>query len=340
MFYTIARRFLRVRTFDEWSAQLISRFFRGQLLMLSSPPVSVIAHHTIEVRTETPPAFERSGLQTFEVFSGQCYTDGESSYLTVDDSLIHTGTLASQLTIVWIGSTEHARRPLSLSNVMSYAMQAALRRCGLFPLHAAGLIAPVQEKGLLVIGESGSGKSTLALQLAAASWRYLSDDSIALTKNADEDADAADGMVTAHGLRRRFAVTDRSLAACALPGLSEALGEHMPFDENKRYLDPTTAFPGQLASSCQPGVLLFPAITNQPHSTVERLSRSAAMVHLATFCPWACYDASTSREHLRVLSGLTRQTNAYLLHAGRDLIEQAGRAASLVNSLCEENNSR
>jgi hypothetical protein len=229
MSYTIARRFLRVRTFDEWSAQLVSRFFSGQLLKLSSPPASVIAHHTIEVRTETPPAFARSGLQTFEVFSGQCYTDGESSYLTVDDSLIHTGTLASQLTTVWIGSTAHARRPLSLSNVMSYAMQAALRRCGLFPLHAAGLIAPVQEKGLLIIGESGSGKSTLALQLAAAGWRYLSDDSIALTENADEDADAADGMVTAHGLRRRFAVTDRSLAACALPRLSKAMEEQMPY---------------------------------------------------------------------------------------------------------------
>jgi energy-coupling factor transporter ATP-binding protein EcfA2 len=214
---------------------------------------------------------------------------------------------------------------------MSYATQAALRRCGLFPLHAAGLREPAGEKGLLIIGESGSGKSTLAVQLAAAGWRYLSDDSIALT------ADNTDGLVAAHGLRRRFAVTDRSLTACGMSPLSEAVEEHMPSDETKRYIDPVKAFPGQLASSCRPRVLLFPTIANQSESTVERISRSAAMIHLATFSPWACYDASTSREHLRVLAGLIQQTHAYMLQAGRDLIEQPGRAASLLNEICHEN---
>ena len=325
MFYTIARRILRVRASDEWSAQVSDRSFRAHCLQPTSAPSSATFHHTIEITRQEPPEFARSNLKTFEIFSGQCYTDGESSYLTVDDSLIHTGPCSSQLTTIWIGSTPHARQPLSLSKVISYAIQAALRRCGLFPLHAAGLIAPDGEKGLLIIGESSSGKSTLTLQLAAGGWRYLSDDSIVLSEEAEG--------VAAHGFRRRFAVTARSLAACQMPRLSGALEERMPFDEDKQYLDPATAFPGQLAVSCQPNVLLFPIITKQAHSAVEFLPRSAAMVHLATFCPWACYDASTSREHLRVIARLTGQTKAYLLRAGRDLLEEAGRAEALVSEL-------
>jgi len=72
-------------------------------------------------------------------------------------------------------AARHGLAPLVQGNVGLLALR---RYSYLMALHAAGLVAP--EGVLLIAGRKGSGKTTLAAALLAASWRYLSDDTILL----------------------------------------------------------------------------------------------------------------------------------------------------------------
>src|SRR6185295_4051798 len=136
---------------------------------------------------------------------------------------------------VWIGKNPPARERAALARLIFNASMAAMRRCGLFDLHAAGLAQARSGTGLLLIGPSGSGKSTLATQLAAAGWQYLSDDSLLLYKK--------DEQVEARALRRVFALSDETFSATGIENL-EGLGlESVPFDPLKKRFEPRAVFP-------------------------------------------------------------------------------------------------
>ena len=204
----------------------------------------------------------------------------------------------------------------------------ALRRCGLFELHAAGVVEPQSDGGYLVIGPSGSGKSTLATQLASAGWRYLSDDALLLRGGGAE-------LVEACALRREFAVTQQTVAAGILEGFEDLLHEPMPFDPLKRRFKPHTIFPEGFSESCVPSVLCFPVITNEPASRSRRLTQAETMRGLLRMCPWACYDRPAAATHLGLLARLARQAAGFELHAGQDLLGDAGYASEYLRGLLE-----
>jgi hypothetical protein len=45
------------------------------------------------------------------------------------------------------------------------------------------------------------------------------------------------------------------------------------------------------------------------------------MMRLIRACPWATYDTAIASANLKVLSKLARQTKAFELRAGRDLMQ-------------------
>ena len=200
----------------------------------------------------------------------------------------------------------------------------ALRRCGLFELHGAGLVEPESGGGLLFVGPSGSGKSTLATQLASAGWRYLSDDSVLLH--------ARGPRVEALALRRQFAVTEPTVAAGLLGGFEELLHEPAPFDPLKRRFEPQEVFPEGFSESCDPRAVFFPVVTHEPGSSSRRLSQAETMRGLIRMCPWACYDRGAAAEHLSVLAALARQAAGFELRAGTDLLGGADYAAGFVRA--------
>jgi len=208
---------------------------------------------------------------------------------------------------------------------MSYALEASLRRCGLYQLHGAGVIEPQTDRGVLIIGESCSGKSTLATLLAARGWSYLTDDALLL--NQDEDG------VRARGIRKFFAASEKTLAACRSPEIESALGSAITSDPSKRRLDPSVAFPGRSKESCIPGLLLFTSITNNPKSVILSLTSGEAMARLIKFNPWASYDKATAREHLRLLSRLANQCQSFLVGAGLDILASPSCAEELLTPL-------
>ena len=321
-YYAIAGRFLCVEALDEASATLCDKFLRDFHLAPLTDDSAAKPSYTIKIRSRgTPPSIPK-GLESFDVAFGQCYVKGNRYYLEVEDSLIVVGAESESLIDVWIGTSPHARQPLSLVNVMSYALEASLRRCGLYQLHGAGIIEPQTDSGALIIGESCSGKSTLATLLAARGWSYLTDDALLL--NQEEDG------VRARGIRKFFAASEKTLAACRLPEMERALGPPITSDPSKRRLEPGIAFPGRAKESCIPGVLLFSSITNNPKSVISSLSSGEAMARLIKFNPWASYDKATAREHLRLLSRLANQCRSFLMGAGLDILASPSCAEELL----------
>jgi hypothetical protein len=326
--YAIAGRVLFIESSDEWSASLVSRFLRDFYLHLVPGNPKSNSTFTIRIFSQGLAPAIPEGLDTFEVAFGQCRTDGERYYLTVEDSLIVTGIdeIGNSLS-VWVGKTIHARRPLSLFNLLSYALDISLRRCGLYQIHGAGLVTPDRKAGTLIFGASGSGKSTLTALLASRGWMYLTDDALLLSREGD--------LVHARGIRRFFSASEATLASCLVQNLSQALGAPMLSDPHKRRLEPGVAFPDQFVSSYVPQTLFFASITGRARSEVQGMTRTDTMARLIRSNPWASYDSLTARDHLQVLNRLTNQCRAYSLRAGLDVLTDPSCAEALLLPLME-----
>lgn len=324
--YELAGRRVSVETDAEWAASLARGFMRGFRLTPRADEAGVVeADLRLRVKAAAPPPLPR-GLAEFKVQGGTCHADARRYYIDVGPSRVAVGRVDEREVTVWLGETEvRARRDGSLLTAMSYALLAALRRCRLYDFHAAGLVEPRTGRCLLFPGASGSGKTSLALRLSAAGWGYLSDDLLAVSE-------AARG-VEARGLRYPFQSDAGTLAGVQLARLEEALGPAIPYDPTKRKLDPVVAFPGQSVASAVPSVLCFPVVTGEGESRVERVSKSDAMMQLLHMCPWASYDASAARDHLRLLGRLVRQCETYALRAGRDIFDDPSGADRLLASL-------
>lgn len=325
--YAVAGRFVCVVAEDNDSAELFRRFFAGWHFARLEGTEAHAPDATIRVDKGAPPA-PPTGLESFETAGGGfCRTDGRTYIFERDGSAVRA--VGGRRNVeVWIGQGEASRERSALARLVFEATMVALRRCGLFELHAAGVVEPETGGGFLVSGPSGSGKSTLATQLASAGWRYLSDDALLLRGDLD--------VVEACALRREFAVTEQTVAAGVLEGFEELLKEPMPFDPLKRRFKPHTIFPEGFSESCVPNALFFPVITNEPESRARRLTQAETMRGLLRMCPWACYDRPAAATHLGLLARLARQAAGFELHAGRDLFGDAEYSARYLRGLLKK----
>jgi hypothetical protein len=328
--YAVAGRFVCVKAEDPESAELFRRFFAGWHFARLEGVAGPSPDATIRVGAGTPPRAP-AGLESFETAGGGfCRTDGRTYIFERDGSAVRAGVDGRGVE-VWVGRGPDSRERSALARLVFEAAMVALRRCGLFELHAAGVVEPRTGGGLLVIGPSGSGKSTLATQLASAGWRYLSDDALLLR--------GAGGAVEACALRREFAVTEQTVAAGVLEGFEELLREPVPFDPLKRRFKPHVVFPEGFSESCVPRALLFPVITNEPASRARRLTQAETMRGLLRMCPWACYDRPAAAAHLGLLARLARQAAGFELRAGRDLLGDASYSSEYLRGLVGEGDS-
>ncbi len=310
-FYAVAGRFVCIETSDSDINELMKRYFAGWHIAPISgdaiaPNVTIAVY--ISDDQPTPPA----DLAPFEVAEGGlCRTDGRIYFFENRGSTIVAAHRDSPRVDVWIGNSAESRERSALARLIFNAAIVAMRRCGLYELHAAGVVSPSGE-GMLVIGPSGSGKSNLAAQLASAGWQYLSDDTVLLYRGS--------GVVHAHALRRMFALTDEVFSAAGLTESDSIEVTVVPFDPLKKRFEPAPVFPGRFALSCKPKRVLFSRIENGAASRIQLLNRSETMARLIRMCPWACYDKATAEAHLEVLGELARQADGFELLAGADLL--------------------
>ncbi|HEX8722842.1 MAG TPA: hypothetical protein VF736_19645 [Pyrinomonadaceae bacterium] len=322
--YAVAGRFICVEADAPGAARLFGGHFAGWHVSPLEGDGGRPPDATIVVRQGRVPAAPR-GLDSFETApGGVCHTDGRTYFFESHGSAVLVRGESPRRVEVWVGERPASRERGALARLVFEAAATALRRCGLFELHGAGLVEPVSGAGLLAVGPSGSGKSTLATQLAAAGWRYLSDDILLLR--------ARGPRVEAHALRRQFAVTERTVAASVLVGLEDLLHEPQPFDPTKRRFEPQQVFPEGFSGACEPRAVFFPVVSHEPRSAARRLSQSETMRGLIRMCPWAAYDRAAAAEHLSVLAALARQARGFELRAGTDLLRDAAHASAFMRA--------
>jgi hypothetical protein len=325
-FYAVAGRFICVEAEDESAAAAFRQYFVGWHVEAlgggtdARPDARIKVYADGETAPPSPDAFD-----SFEVAGGGvCRTDGRTYFIETDGSVIRVRGESPTTVEVWMGEGRTSREGAAAARLIFNASMTAMRRCGLFELHAAGAVEPEGGAGVLFVGPSGSGKSTTTTQLAAAGWRYLSDDTLLLCDSGER--------VEALALRRVFAVTEPTVSTSALAGREEFLTDPVPFDPSKVRFEPQTVFPGGFQQSCAPRAIFFPLITRETESRTRRLSQAEAMASLIRICPWAGYDKPAARAHLGTLAKLARQAEAHELLAGTDLLGDPAKASSFFNA--------
>jgi hypothetical protein len=325
--YQVAGLSLLVEAQDRWSAHVIDTLFAGWYLFPDGHAEEGSSAPAIVMRSAVAPARIPAGLHEFGIAGGgTCYTDGTTSYIDIEGSIVAIGKPGLAPVEVWTNGSLPLDAP-ALTRVVTYSLAAALRQRRLFELHSGALVHPESGRGLLIVGPSGSGKSTLTVHLAAAGWSFLTDDVLLLSEESAE--------VKAWPLRRCFAITSETFAA------SRFLQMHASFDymnarpHEKEEFVPHGVFAAGFKDRCVPGTLFFSELSGDSRSHVSRLSPGDTMARLIRMSPWACYDRSTAAEHLAVLSALVKQSTGYSLRAGTDLLDPQTSADLIAAYTCE-----
>ena len=193
-----------------------------------------------------------------------------------------------------------------------------MHRLGYFELHAAA--SAYREHGYLFLGSSGSGKTSTMLSLIASGWNYLSDDAIAVSADPE-------GQIWARALRRSFSLKpdhlerDPTLAACAT--------ETVP-GTGKRRIDPRQIWPERYRSVTRPTFIIACNVADEDVSRVTPISRSESLARLVGSTPWLMFDRATAPAHLEIFRSLAAACCGFELSAGRDLLRDPARIASLL----------
>ena len=313
--YAVAGRFISIESADGDLVDLFRRYFSGWHVKHVDGLGSIQPDAMIRIMTRNSRPQPPSHLESFEVAEGGvCRTDERSYFFESNQSVVRADYDEPPCVEVWVGNNARDRERTALARLIFNAAMTAMRRCGLFELHAAGVVTP-DGAGVLIIGPSGSSKSTLAIQLAAAGWQYLSDDSLLLYREEE--------VVHARALRRVFGLTDETFSSSGIGHMESFATETEPFDSLKKRFEPRSVFPGRFTEICEPRTLLFSRVTRETESSSRALSQAETMAQLIRMCPWACYDKPSAQTHLNVLAALARQARGFELLAGTDLFGNA-----------------
>lgn len=321
--YRVADQSFVVETQDAWAARVIEELFAGWYLTPQRAVRGESSAPQIVIRSSVlPPQMPAADWSQFEIAGGgTCHTNGETSYLNIEGSIVAIGQPGRAAVEVSASGPLEIRSP-ALTRVVTYALAAALRRRRLFELHSGAVIHPESGQGVLIIGPSGSGKSTLTVQLATAGWRFLTDDVLLLSEDTE---------VKAWPLRRCFAITSQTFAASDFLQRRVSLDYLKAQRDDKKVFFPHDIFDSGFTENCRPRTLFFTELVGGSSSDVQRLSTAETMARLIRMNPWSCYDRTTAAEHLALLSALVKQAAGYHLRAGSDLLDPEI-SASLIES--------
>ena len=321
-YYSVADRILCFKGVDEPVLNLAHDFLSGYYFKPANPPVAgTPPANLIEIHKTPPPAWPPSD-SSFEIEDGHCFANGDHIRLDVNGSIIVVGPPELKRTDIWLSDSTAGRHPLALNNVILYAVQAALRRAGLYQFHAGCVLSSADCGAILLVGDSGCGKSTLTATLLLSGWHFVSDDNLLLRESS--------AGIEAWALRRYFTFDQATLKACHLDVFAESIGGRVPGKTEKFRFYARQPFAEKFVASCLPGAILFPQVTSEPKSRVEPLKQGDALARLIRECPWATCDAAAAVDHLQVLSKLARQTRSYTIFAGQDVFETPASITDLI----------
>jgi len=175
-------------------------------------------------------------------------------------------------------------------------------------IHAAALER--NGRGVMIPGLSGSGKTTCCISLIRAGYRCLSDDKPFLRGNGSR--------IELLAFPERIDVTERTISF--FPELGAAFQGDLTTGHRKKQFHPEALYPGSTAETGQPDLILFPQISGESKSRLEKLSKIRA---LETLLPHTLVvlDPELSERRFDLLARLVEGAECYTLHFGHDVLD-------------------
>jgi hypothetical protein len=198
------------------------------------------------------------------------------------------------------------------------ALAELLQQQGIYAIHAAAL--EKAGRGLLISGASGRGKTTSCIALLRDGYRCLSDDHPLLRVNG-----AGPELLS---FPVKIDVTEKSIDF--FPEL-RAARENLCWGIRKRHFFAEEFYPDATADTCEPAVILFPQVIEEPNSRLEPLSKSRALEELLREGNLPV-DREVARRLFFALSRLVETTACYRLLFGEDVLA----LPQLVDSVMEQ----
>jgi hypothetical protein len=214
---------------------------------------------------------------------------------------------------------EIIKNPCELFSLLGSAIVEILKYYGCYFLHAAAL--NVNKVAYLFSGDGGCGKTTIALSLVREGYNYVSDDSIFLRENK--------GAITISPMYKHFHI-DQDLAK-HFPELSRNGMIGIP-EGTKAPLDISSLFPNSFVPFLTPDIIIFPKMTSNRRSMLNRLSQTESYRRLLKQTVLAV-NKNISLDQLRVLEKLVKQTKGFELSNGRDIYEDPKILIDLLNEV-------
>lgn len=178
---------------------------------------------------------------------------------------------------------------------------------GLYMIHAAALER--NGRGVLMPGVSRSGKSTSCVSLMRVGYRCLSDDKPFLRGNGNG--------IELLAFPEKLDVTDQTVSF--IPELCTA-STALTLGYRKKQFHPEAIYPGSTVNAVQPDLILFPRISGESASRVEKLPKAKALEALLPHS-LLVFDRTTSADHFQLLARLVAGADCYRLHFGRNVLD-------------------
>jgi len=241
------------------------------------------------------------GLKVF-FESGRTYFTDFRSYLTLEpDGKNAVGFISPE-------TLEEGGRHFFTHIFFTIALFEMLRHQGIFFLHAAGLVSP-EGKSLVFPASAGQGKSTLALYLIREGFKYLSDDTIFLSRSR--------GRVFISGFQKLSHLPEEIFSR--FPELKLFKNAPRLESKGKRMVDLEKVFPDRRSpGSSAPGALVFLQKTEEGKSRLAPLSKHSAFQLLLDQSPFAYLNPALAQEHLNILRDFVASNSAWALASGSD----------------------
>ncbi len=206
-----------------------------------------------------------------------------------------------------------------LFSLLGTSIVEILKYYGLYFLHAAAVC--INRVAYLFSGDGGCGKTTIALSLIREGFQYVSDDSLFLSD--------CNGEITISPLYRHFHI-DEDLSK-HFPEMSSGKRFKIP-KESKVPVDVSKFYPGSFIPILRPDVIIFPKIISEGKSILNPLSQTESYKRLLKQTALAA-EKDISRDQLRILEKLIKQTVEFELLSGRDIYENPKRLVSLLSKV-------
>ncbi|MDB4951854.1 MAG: hypothetical protein JWM27_4503 [Gemmatimonadetes bacterium] len=239
------------------------------------------------------------GRRTLRLGPVSCHVaDDEARATLVSASGAVSGAvdLAGLDAVLRVGDAERDGVEPEVFTMATISAALLLGRLGRALVHAAAIVAP-DGRAWLLSGDTHAGKTTTTVNLIEAGWRYVSDDHVVLS------ADAESGALIVEGWPRRFHLDDGWDGGAPVG--------------RRGSVDPRGRWPGRWMRSAPLAGLLFPRVRAAKPTLAEPVPPAAALAALLRQSPWLMADRPRAASLLALLQSAAALPS-YGLRVGLD----------------------